>query len=498
MKALIFAPGTAPEMEALTFRRPNVMLPLMDRPFLQHVVEYLVARDINHFEVVVSHMPEQIERLLRHGHRWGSSVKYHLARDADKCYRRLKAIWPVEGDEPVLIGHGDSLPPLGLVLQDLAGQTPVFFNHSTPEGSNWTGWAVLSAKDLAGLDLKSDFKALAASIKALDPAGTKIVEVDRPLEMNSYSGMLDAHRQILAKDFKGLLNAGLEADPGIWISRNVSLNPTARIIAPVFIGENCRIDAGVQLGPNAVIGADCSLDQSCSVSDSIILPGSYVGRGLELSGCLVDRSRLINIALGVDVSMADDFLLGSLTEGFGRKNIHRWISQAMALLLFLLSLPVMAATILVRLFVGPKPVFTRRKFIRLPTAWDAYQRHRTSFLGLSPEDSPLRMAKVGPLVYWRHLFLVLLPGLMDVVRGRLGLIGQPPRDSEEISQLPEDWRYVYLKGRAGLISEALLQFGGQPDEDELYSAEAYFAATASLRRDASLFLKYLGRLLGRR
>lgn len=498
MRALIFAAGLAPDMAPLTSRRPNVMLPLMDRSFIQHMIESLVGRDVTDFDIVLSHLPEQVERLLRQGNRWGCSIRYHLAKDPDRPYRRLAAIWPGESDETVLIGHADRLPDLDLGQEELSGDTPLALVEKGSGDQVWTGWATMTAADLAGLDVEGDFNALGASVLELVKENGRLSQTAATLSATTYTEILAAHQRVLAREYKGLMFSAMEAEAGVWLSRNVSLHPTARIVPPVFIGENCRIDVGVQIGPNAVIGADCSLDQRCSVSDSVVLPGSYVGRGLELTGCLVDRNRLINVALGVDISMSDDFLLGSLTESTFKRQARLWISRLAGTIGLAAGLPLLLLVLLGRLVSGSRPFIVSRPFVKLPSPRDPVKWKSTFLTGLSASDSPVAVNSSGPLWAWRHLALVLLPGLIDVIRGRVGLVGLPPRSADEIKALDDDWRNIYLKGRVGLVTEALVQFGTEADDDELYSAEAYYAATASFKRDVSLFMSYLGRLLPRR
>src|SRR5260370_39158830 len=108
--------------------------------------------------------------------------------------------------------------------------------------------------------------------------------------------------------------SGREAGEGIWIARNVSLHPTARLTAPVYIGENCRINAGAQLGPRAEISSDCLVDQTSTISDTVIFAGIYVGQALELSHFIVDRNRLGSVKRPYDCVEADDFILGGHGE----------------------------------------------------------------------------------------------------------------------------------------------------------------------------------------
>ena len=54
----------------------------------------------------------------------------------------------------------------------------------------------------------------------------------------------------------------------------------------------------------------------------------------------------------------------------------------------------------------------------------------------------------------------------------------------------------YLGSIAGLITEAYVVHGASPSEDLLYSAEVFYAATASARHDAGLIAGYVAQLLG--
>ena len=71
-----------------------------------------------------------------------------------------------------------------------------------------------------------------------------------------------------------------------------------------------------------------------------------------------------------------------------------------------------------------------------------------------------------------------------------------PRTAQEIDALPHDWKHLYLESIAGLITEAYVVHGPAPSEDQLYSAEVFYAVTAGARHDAGLVGGYLARLLG--
>jgi lipopolysaccharide/colanic/teichoic acid biosynthesis glycosyltransferase len=304
--------------------------------------------------------------------------------------------------------------------------------------------------------------------------------------VRTFEEVLDAQRAVLGKKVTGLMLTGREADPGIWISRNVRLHPTAQLLAPVYIGENCNIASGVRLGPDAVIGKDCVLDTHCTVTNSLVFPGSYVGEALELADVLVDKNRLINARLGGTVPVTDDFILGGMSDRHLVPWVTRMLSRLTGLVLLVLAAPVLLVTFLCLKAARRGPVLSRREVVRLPT---------------SPEERDWRTFRLwsfGPeadLCSFQGLLQRFLPALVNVAGGDLSFVGVPPRSREEVRQLSHDWRALYLRAKPGIVTEAAVRYPGEPDEDEKYAAEAFYVVTAGWRYDLKLLLRYFGRLL---
>jgi hypothetical protein len=86
--------------------------------------------------------------------------------------------------------------------------------------------------------------------------------------------------------------------------------------------------------------------------------------------------------------------------------------------------------------------------------------------------------------------------LLSVAQGSLRFVGVDPRNGEEIKALASDWQVLYLKSKPGIVTEALVNFGTHPTEDELYSAEAFCCVSSGWKYDLKLLAKYFGQLLG--
>jgi lipopolysaccharide/colanic/teichoic acid biosynthesis glycosyltransferase len=454
--AIIVATGQDEAFEGLNEYLPVPLLPIGDRPFLQHIVEYLAHQQVRRFEFVLSHLPEKIEAALGDGVRWGCEFRYHLlplGADPLRLVRTLSA----GRQDTVVLCTAVCLPAL-----DLAAIKPsTLIQYRDGEGvPKWTGWGVFTAQDLS----LPDFDAL------------PVMDAERCLCIRTGQEFLVSQRQALEQFFPGLMLSGRQADPGIWISRNVALHPTAKLTAPLYIGENCRIGRGAQIGPSAVIGQNCIIDAHTIVVDSTVAAGTYVGEGLELNSVIVDRNRLLNIRLGTSLLASEAFLLGSLTSRSSGRVPQRIASILIALSLLVFLWPVLLLTGLC-LTLAKKGSLVFSEIVRIPTEDDPAGWR---------ESRVFRFQVAGGHGRGGCFLFQFLPGLISVLSGDLFLVGVQPRSRTQLLQLPADWRSLYMKTKAGLITEAAVMFGENASADETYSAEAFYSATESVSHDCKL------------
>ncbi len=282
---------------------------------------------------------------------------------------------------------------------------------------------------------------------------------------------------------------GIERRPGIWLSRNVVIDPTVELTAPLYIGPNCRLKRGVKLGPNTVIHCDSIVDANTSIEHSLITAGSYIGEGLEVSNSVVDHNLLVNVRLDASVDVLEGFLLGGLQQQRVGSGSARAVQSILALLLILLFLPISLLSVLY-FAVARREFYASIPMVETPTEEKLLVSSGYSLAGLGA-DAWSR----GRVAGWDAFLRQFLPGLFSVLSGRLSLVGMPPRDLKSIESLPVEWRALYLEGRSGLISEASLTAGDTNDEMQLYLADAYYSVKRNWSHDLKLALQYMLRLI---
>ncbi len=478
-RALIIATGRDQGLEGLAELRPACQVPFLDRPFLQHVIEVLVGAGCRQADFVLCRHPEQIEAHFGDGARWGIRCGYYLAGDPERPFGVIRAI-AVDDDDEVILVDAQSLPavpagwpgddadwPAGARLLPLAWIDDA--NRTVP-----SGWVRCKGSALLGLDGDLTMDAWHAAIGSGLCSGSPCEVTGRPLSIKSYADFLQSLGRALDDETLPLLRTGTMNDPGVRLSHNVVIHPTAIIRPPVFVGGDCFIQRGVTLGPHAMVGGGCVLDERCQLERAAVLPGSYIGETVELRDAIVEHNRVINVRLGGIADISDTFIVAAIKadrRSAARGSIILWLT---GVVLLAFGAPVLAAVWLYRRFANKGAVFIREPFVRLP-AGGAPAAWKTVFRRRIPGDDGVST--------WRYAILTVLPGLLDVAAGRLDLVGLPPRSAEALANLPSDWRELYLTGRVGLFTETEALYGNAAGDDEQYACESIYSATRTLRHD---------------
>lgn len=276
------------------------LLELLDRPFLHHVVEYLIQAGSTRW-IVLEPASSVHAHSLGTGQRWGAEIRYATSLSA--ALENLPA-------QPLLYVQPNSLVRCG-ELADLPAEGCLAFDHSTPGAirPRWTGWALLDAEGTESLrswdhQLRTPERAVLAVLQQAHRRDFETV-----LSIRSAEALLESQRSFLAGNFPELLPAARYAGDGVWMGRGASLHPDVHISGPVFIGEEARIQTGVHLGEFAVIGRHAVVGRDTEVFRSAILPHTWVGTLLRLRDSVVIGNELHHTELDVKLELDDKTLL---------------------------------------------------------------------------------------------------------------------------------------------------------------------------------------------
>jgi NDP-sugar pyrophosphorylase family protein len=527
MKVILLASGENNKLQPLSEVLPSPMVPVANQPVMLYAIDMIARQGYKHVLVSLHQQAGVIESQLGAGQRWGISIEYLLQRDARGSAGALRwaqraltetfLVVPAnilidldiaallnqhrsQGNLATMVVHVPStnceqrvhIDENGTILDALS---PAFGQYSwCPTGVYIFEPEVLSyIPPRETFDIEMDLIPLLLN-KGLPVRAHKMHGYWNPLDtFENYQKAQSAFMNSVAgpnRSSKGWLqNLRLNSTPvteGMWVGRNCTIAPSARLKPPIFIGENCRIGHGVELGPDVVVGNNVIIDDEATIRSSTILDYTYVGRLVKIEHRIVHQGLVIDIPTGGTIRIADQFLIGSTHRTVDDSLLRQVFDSVTAFLLVLLSLPILLLlALLVWLMSGKvfEPVARLRS-----TVYNASSTGSTeAVFQLLRFASGCRKGQENWLSGWLQRWdLIRLPELWNVVRGELRLVGVKPRlfHEEDVSQRP--WSEQARAYHPGFTGYWFTHTEPGCTEEEEQLADAYYTATRSWLTDLKI------------
>jgi len=113
MKAIILTGGEATRLRPLTCNTPKAMVPVLNTPFLEHVIRHLSQHQVREIVLTLSHRQQPIKRYFRDGSQFGVRLSYTIE---DTPLGTAGAVKNAEKylDETFLVLNGDIFTDLDI------------------------------------------------------------------------------------------------------------------------------------------------------------------------------------------------------------------------------------------------------------------------------------------------------------------------------------------------------------------------------------------------
>ena len=318
MKAVIMAGGGGSRLRPLTCDRPKPMVPVMNRPLMEYSVELLHRHGFRDIAVTLQYLPEQIRDHFGDGAGFGVNLHYFVEEEPLGTAGSVKNAASML-DQTFAVISGDALTDFDLaeavhfhrtrgaaatlVLKSV--ETPLEYGvvMIEPDGAvkrflEKPGWGeVFSDTVNTGIYiLEPEVLSLVEAGRMFDFSKDlfpRLLEMKEPLfgcvlngfwcDIGDLKEYLRAHREVLAGEVKVKLG-GREVEKGLWMEEGADIHPRALLQAPLYIGANCRIEAGSRISDGSVLGPHTRVEEYASVKRGLTWEGAYIGRGAALRG----------------------------------------------------------------------------------------------------------------------------------------------------------------------------------------------------------------------
>ena len=309
MQAVILAAGEGTRMRPLTFTRPKVMLPIANRPILEHLFQSLKEAGINKVVLVVGYRDETIRNYF--ASEWdGIEIEYANQRRQLGTADALKAASHLLEDE-FLMMNGDAIVS-GSDIKKIADEegfalavkevpNPEEFGVVECEGdivknivekpekpeSNLINAGIyhfpreiLDFVERTPQSVRGEYE-ITTSIKLAIEDGIefKAVEIEEWIDVGFPWDLLRANSYFLSRikgEVKGEVEEGAHLFGEVVVGEGSVVKSGAYIEGPVVIGKNCKIGPNCYIRPSTSIGDGCHVGAGVEIKNSIIMNGTKI------------------------------------------------------------------------------------------------------------------------------------------------------------------------------------------------------------------------------
>lgn len=314
MKAVILAAGKGTRMGPLTENIPKVMIPVANKPILEHVLLTLKEAGIVDFLIVVGYCKEKITDYFKSGSDIGVNIEY-IEQESQKGTADAIGVVREYVKERFIVTNGDVLASVGDVKNLIAAKGEAVI--AAKKVANPQEYGILyvdgdcveklvekpktSASDLANAGIYIFKSSIFDAIDSTAPSSRGEYEITDSIQFLIDSGkhvgfsnleewqdigfpwhLLEANELILA-GIDEERDVGCEVEPYATLKGNVSVGEGtiirngAYIIGPVVIGKNCDIGPNCFIRPATAIGDNVRIGNGVEVKNSIVMDGTNVG-----------------------------------------------------------------------------------------------------------------------------------------------------------------------------------------------------------------------------
>ena len=334
MRAFILAAGEGTRMWPLTDTRPKPLIPLGNKPIIEHILDAVIDAGIRDITILIGYEGRQIAD--RYGYEYkGARIDYLYQKerkgtgDAVLYAEKYK-------DDKFLILNGDLYFEKGALSEILRYENAILgvyredasnygllvgeekleeIKEKVPESSGLVNAGIyVFAREIfeyikrVKLSPRGEIEFTDAINMFAKENDVRIVKYDGLwLDIGMPWHLLDATKQYLDKlecDIEGEIEENVVLKGKVCVGKGTRIMSGTYIEGPVLIGENCKIGPNAYIRPYTVIGDNCHVGNACEVKASIIMNGSkvphfnYVGDSIIGENCnLGAGTKIANLRL---------------------------------------------------------------------------------------------------------------------------------------------------------------------------------------------------------
>jgi len=353
MKAVVMAGGFGTRIQPLTNSRPKPMLPIVNKPMMEHTMMTLKDLGITEFIVLLYFKPEIIKDYFKDGSNFGIKITYVVPDDDYGTAGAVKLAQEYIGDDNFIIISGDLVTdfdfkkifeyhvqkkskltitltsvdnPLefGVVIANEEGKIEKFL-----EKPSWgevfsdtinTGIYIIEPEILDYIPKGENFDFAKDLFPRLMREGIELMAGHAEGYWRDV-GNPESYRDVYDDILTGKVDLKISGkktrypDGTLYSEEKYELDKSIEVIGTVVLGKNVVLEKGVKLN-NVVIGDNVTVGKDSKIRNSVIWNDVNIGRKAMFDGCVICNNNEIgkNVTAKAGMILAEGCEIGQLVN----------------------------------------------------------------------------------------------------------------------------------------------------------------------------------------
>jgi mannose-1-phosphate guanylyltransferase len=313
MKAVILAGGEGTRLHPLTCNKVKSLVPVLNRPFLEHLIDHLKRHGITDIILTLGHLPEQIQEYFGDGSGFGVSMTY-LVEDCP-----LGTAGGVKNAEalleaPFLVFNGDIFSDIDLTdMMNCHRENRAAASIALTPVDDPTAYGVVETSAEGRVKRFVEKPRREEVTTNMINAGVYIMEphvldyiarnVFFTFERDVFPSLLERGEAVYGYPSQAYwLDIGTPdkylklhhdllqrctADSVTRLEGEGFAHSSARIEGPVVIGEGCSVGKGCTIRGPAVLGPQCRIEEGTVIEGAVLWQDCRIGEKAKLRNCVL-------------------------------------------------------------------------------------------------------------------------------------------------------------------------------------------------------------------
>jgi mannose-1-phosphate guanylyltransferase/phosphomannomutase len=325
MKAVVMAGGEGTRLRPMTANQPKPLLPVINRPIMEHVLRLLKRHGFDETVVTVQFLAALIRNYFGDGEELGMTLSYATEEMPLGTAGSVKNAQEALHDDRFLVISGDALTDIdltdmvrfhkkngalvtiglkrvpnplefGIIIADDDGRIQRFLEKPTwgqvfSDTVN-TGIYVMEPEVLERV-------AEGESVDWSSDVFPKLLAEGAPLygyvadcyweDVGTHESYLKAQADMLSGKVDIEID-GFEVSPGVWVAEGADVDPEAVLKGPLYIGDYAKVEAGAELREYTVLGSNVVVKEGAFLHRAVVHDNVFVGPSTNLRGCVIGKN----------------------------------------------------------------------------------------------------------------------------------------------------------------------------------------------------------------